>query len=58
MKTMEILEYKTLKEKVLFPYVNYIMKNEASLIARIYGVYKIIVKGFAPIILILMENTF
>jgi hypothetical protein len=34
------------------------MNNKESLITRIYGVYIVNVKGLAPIILIMMENSF
>ena len=42
--------------KNLDDYIKYLQKNENSLIARIYGIYQIKLKGASPVNFILMKN--
>ena len=56
-KTLKDLELRRLIKKGLIENYNaHLKKNPKSLLARIYGVYKIKVKFMKPISLIIMEN--
>lgn len=55
-KTITNDELDTLKERFLKNYYWHIKKNPDSLLARIYGVYTIIIHGISQINIVLMQN--
>lgn len=56
-KTLKDGEMK-LMEKFIHSYLNYLMKNPNSLLARIYGLFKIKTKYFDQLYVMIMQNTF
>ena len=57
LKTMTNVELKVMKDKFLKNYSLHLMKNNNSILAKLYGAYTISIEGVSPINLVLMENT-
>jgi 1-phosphatidylinositol-4-phosphate 5-kinase len=57
-KTVNTNEFLSLWLRILSPYAKHILENENSLLARIYGLYKVSVEGYKDVLVIVMENTF
>ena len=56
-KTMTNVELKFFLDKVAKKYFSYLEKTQTSLLARIYGIYKVKIQGMQSVNVMLMAHT-